>query len=241
MSTKKKQQPFAYSIDPDLYKRSHTPSSTISMGMKPSQASALCWVDQVRREQTLADRWHQRYDPAGTQEAERTAALQRTLARTEARKEAYLGPTANPELHSILYGSATATAAEATGLTRPTGDGGDGGDGGIEAELQKRKVKPSVKYLEARSDRYPLNQRFPRGPATAAQTVGWAAAFADASENASSSVSHDDKCCSGSSGSSHKASADLYKPVRQRPAVLAYHKPEDDDHALLFGYDLQPK
>lgn len=211
----KKKTPFMFSIDPELYQRSHTPAMTIAMGMKSSQASSLCWVDQVRREEALHDRWATTYDPSGSLQVASTTALHRTLARDEARREAYLSPQQNPQISLLLpknripQGSVKPADAETTTPTM-----------GVAAEAMPlgatsgSSTSVTQAYLKARCDAHPLKERFPRGPATAAQHVGWAATAASLSSST---------------------------PKSSRRAMGAYRKPEDDDHAALLGFDYAVK
>ncbi|KAG5509236.1 hypothetical protein GH5_06324 [Leishmania sp. Ghana 2012 LV757] len=230
MPSKKKE--FIYSIDPELYARSRAPASTIAMGMKSSHASSLCWADQVRREERIRELWGATYDTANSQGEKATEAVQRTRARDAARHEAYVRPDKNPELYRILYKrappsslskSAEATASSSSPQLRTVR---------IEpAGTSKDPVSPSGspfartarstthEYLQARCRHHTLQQRYPNGPATAAQAVGW---LTSATEKASASSPEAPYC--------------PYRQVRLRQ-IGAYRNPEDDEHALLFGYD----
>ncbi|GET87246.1 hypothetical protein, conserved [Leishmania tarentolae] len=233
-----KKKAFMYSIDPELYARSHAPASTIAMGMKSSQASSLCWVNQVRKEEQIRELWDAAYDPQHIREKKALQAVQQTRARDAARHEAYVNPESNPELYRILYmkeppssvnnAAAAATASSSSpqpnttteaapaGVVKGTGDPSNNA-----FSLSARSV--TQEYLQARCRNHTLQQRYPSGPFTAAQAVGWAAGSSDPA-----------------SASSGEASSSLYVQVRRRQ-IGAYRKPEDEDHALLFGYDYTPK
>ncbi|CBZ25075.1 conserved hypothetical protein [Leishmania mexicana MHOM/GT/2001/U1103] len=233
----KKKNAFMYSIDPELYARSHAPASTIAMGMKSSQASSLCWANQVQQEERIRDKWDATYDPQHNQENRALQAVQQTRARDAARHEAYVNPEHNPELYSTLYKKAppssvsdaaaapasssspqhnTATEAAPAGTTTGTGDPSD-------SPFARCARSVTQEYLQARCRHHTLQQRYPRGPVTTAQAVGWAAG-----------------ATGRASASSLEASSSPYRQVRRRQ-IGAYRKPEDDEHAFLFGYDYTPK
>lgn len=228
---------FTYSINPELYARSHKPASTIAMGMKGSQASSQCWANQVQREEAIRASWAAKYDPADQQEAEALLALEKTQARDAARHAAYVSPETNPEIHAILYKKpppAVATTAEEKEGGKvgeaspppppPSSSQVASTDSPAEASSGRKVKRAAAAYLEARCDHHTLQQRFPDGPATAAQAVGWGAATAAASGGASS-----------------LASAATAPAAPHRRAAGAYRKPEDDDHAALLGFDYTPK
>lgn len=292
MPPSKKKNAFSYSINPDLWQRSHQPTSTIAMGMKSSQASSLCWKDQVKKENALTASWRAIYDPEGTQEGERSAALQRTLARDAQRHAEYHDRARNPEMHAILKAngdlpqppspSSSSLASSALEGDKAPSDtigsrcGANPCDSGMAHtafdEKKKKSVtfalpssfsaaaagrpqnvmlfaassgsgegsaaaaalsdegtigngytfgqdhkKPSERYLTARTAKYTVQQRYPSGPMTSSQVVGWRVE------------------------SAALAGGETFK--KKPNAVLAgpYRTPEDDDHALLFGYDLQAK
>lgn len=231
-----KKDAFTHSINPELYAKAHRPAGTIAMGMKSSHASAHSWTVQVQREEAIRDSWTHKYDPDAKQSAEAVAALERTQARDTARHAAYVNPSTNPEIHALLYKKtppATTTAASAT-LSAPAD--------AVESELQsstppltlkdgvpvvaggdaasRRVRRAAAAYLEARCDNHPLQQRFPNGPATAAQAVGWGAAQAAAAGKSSVATAH---------------------TAPHRRSAGAYRKPEDEDHAALLGFDYQVK
>ncbi|CAC9472081.1 protein of unknown function - conserved [Leishmania donovani] len=233
----RKKNAFMYSIDPELYTRSHAPASTIAMGMKSSQASSLCWANQVQQEERIREMWGATYDPHHNRENRALQAVQQTRARDAARHEAYVNPEHNPELCSILYkkvppfsvsDAAAATAASSSpqhhttteaalaGTATGTGDPSD-------SAFARSARSVTQEYLQARCRHHTLQQRYPSGPVTAAQAVGWAAGATDRA-----------------SASSLEASSSPYRQVRRRQ-IGAYRKPEDDEHALLFGYDYTPK
>ncbi|TPP53137.1 hypothetical protein CGC20_30165 [Leishmania donovani] len=232
----RKKNAFMYSIDPELYTRSHAPASTIAMGMKSSQASSLCWANQVQQEERIREMWGATYDPHHNRENRALQAVQQTRARDAARHEAYVNPEHNPELCSILYkkvppfsvsDAAAATAASSSpqhhttteaalaGTATGTGDPSD-------SAFARSARSVTQEYLQARCRHHTLQQRYPSGPVTAAQAVGWAAGATDRA-----------------SASSLEASSSPYRQVRRRQ-IGAYRKPEDDEHALLFGYDYTP-
>ncbi|KAG5482863.1 hypothetical protein LSCM1_06895 [Leishmania martiniquensis] len=229
MPSKKKD--FVYSIDPELYARSRAPAKTIAMGMKSSHASSLCWVDQVRREEQIREMWGATHDTKRSQERV-TQAVQRTRARDVARHEAYVHPDKNPELYSILYkrpppsslrDSAAAVAPSSspqlsTAAIAPTGTWKGPVDPSGSA-FSRTARSTTHEYLQARCSHHTLQERYPNGPATAAQAVGWATC---APAEASTSLS--------------AAPHAVHHPARHRQ-IGAYRKPEDDEHALLLGYD----
>lgn len=229
-----KKNNLTYSISPELYARAHQPACTIAMGMKGTQASSQCWVNQVHREEAIHDGWVAKYDPEDRQDREALAALERTQARDAARKEAYLSPTSNPEIHTLLYKDKKASVVPSTAdATMSAGASPNGlhsssvnttqpaSSWEAEAASSLKVRRSAEEYLEARCDHYTLQQRFPDGPATAAQAVGWAAAT------------------DASAGASSIAATSRVAPHR-RPAG-AYRKPEDEEHAALLGFDYTPK
>ncbi|KAK7198695.1 hypothetical protein NESM_000833300 [Novymonas esmeraldas] len=245
-----KKNAFVYSIDPELYARTRAPASTIAMGMKSSQASSLCWAAQVRREEHLCDQWKTTYDLEHRLETRSTDAVERTRARDAARHDAYLSSELNPEVYAILYKKApltstvpdaatTAAAASSSSAAAgaPAGAGTAGATAAETAAVTETSGAPADSafaastrsttqaYLQARCSRRTLQQRFPDGPATAAQAVGWAAGSSSSGSDSASALA---------------ASSAPYRQVRRRQ-MGAYRKPEDEEHALLCGYDYTPK
>lgn len=233
-----------HSINPELWKKSREPTSTVAMGMKQSLGSAICWAAQVEREQQTAKAWQMRYDPQNTQEAQALQALERTIEREKQSREDYSDPQKNPELYTILYrqnlDAATsrfkhekgregdvATSSDTAGATS-TGRGPVSAAFASPSTFETTSkatvaylppVYRTKPYLEARCSQYTPQQRYPQyEPPTSAMVVGW----------------H----CKNSLLA--RSNADLYKPVR--PNVMGpYRNPEDADHGVLFGYDLQSK
>lgn len=234
-----KKNAFTNSINPELYARSQQPASTVAMGMKNSQISSLSWANQVRREEDIRDTWTAKYDPTDRQSEQATLALERTQARDAARHDAYVNPATNPEIHSLLYKRAPPTAA-ATGADAEPNTGtqavaataaattktpSPSSSSPEAAPVVQQASNPRVKraaaaYLNARCDHHTLQQRFPEGPATAGQEVGWGAATAAASG---------------------QSSAITARAAPHRRPAGAYRKPEDDDHADLLGFEYKPK
>lgn len=246
---KKKEE--IYSINKELWEKSRKPTSTVAMGMKQNVASALCWKAQVDREQQTALAWEMKYDPEHKKDKFALAALDHTIDRERRRREDYSDPSRNPELYTILYRQNLDNATSRFKHQQKTSQGGQGEasdtSGGKEAgsnlgpvssafaspssyETTSRAAATSAarlppmfrtqSYLTARCDHYTPQERYggAREPPTAAMVVGWT--------NKDSLLT--------------RSNTDLYKPVR--PNVMGpYRNPEDGDHALLFGYDLQPK
>ncbi|CAJ1020594.1 hypothetical protein NXY56_001863 [Leishmania guyanensis] len=231
-----KKNALMYSIDPELYARSHAPATTVAMGMKSSQASSLCWANQVRREEAIREMWGTTYDPQRNREKKALQAVQQTRARDAARHEAYVNPENNPELYSILYkrpppssvcdsGVTTASSSSpqhSTSTAAPEETAKDTGNSGNNSFARYAR-STTHEYLQARCRSHTLQQRYPSGPATAAQAVGWAVG-----------------ATGRTSVSSSEASFSPHLRVRRRQ-MGTYRKPEDDEHALLFGYDYAPK
>lgn len=92
-----------HSINKDLWEKSHKPSSTVAMGMKPDNSSAICWCAQVQREQDINLRWLQQYDPDHRMRNFALEALCRTIDREKEKRTNYTDPEKNPELYTILY------------------------------------------------------------------------------------------------------------------------------------------
>ncbi|KPA75169.1 putative mitochondrial hypothetical protein [Leptomonas pyrrhocoris] len=211
---------FSYSIDPELYARSQKPAGTIAMGMKNSQVSSLCWAKQVQKEESIRSRWANKYDPTARQETAALQALERTQTRDAAAHEAYVNPANNPEIHALLYRKkpSTVLVTDDTAAAPPASTLTTAAAAPVEEIASLRVRRAADEYLAARREHYTLQQRYPKGPATAAQAVGWAAAT--------------------NSGSS-SGSASCGAPHRRSPG--AYRKPEDEEHATLLGFDYTPK
>jgi hypothetical protein len=218
-----KKSNFTYSINPELYARSHKPASTIAMGMKGSQASSLCWANQVQREKAIRESWAAKYDPEDKLETEALQALERTQERDAARHEAYISPANNPDIHALLYKKAPTVpcSGEGQNTAEPSSSSSDPLAVSVNKASNRRVKRAAAVYLKARCDHYTLQQRYPDGPATAAQAVGWGAATAAVTAGASSIATA------------------RTAPLR-RPAG-AYRKPEDEEHAALLGFDYTPK
>lgn len=235
-----KKNAFVFSINPALYARSKAPAATVAMGMKSSHASSLNWVDQVRREEKIRERWGDTYDPRHGQEGRAVQAVDNTRAREVARHEAYTNPEHNPELHQILYrkappASTTATDSTAAGAATaaatssgPTPDGIAtepmfGKDAARNFAAAHAARNATLDYLQARNRHRTVQERYPAGPATTSQAVGWAAG--DTAHTSAAAIA---------------ATTAAFRQTRCRP-VGAYRKPEDDEHALLLGFDYTPK
>lgn len=240
MGRQKKEQIF--SVNPDLWKRSHEPTMTTAMGIKPNSASAICWKAQVDREYTQQRIWQQLYDPENNTEKVALKAIENTIQRGKDRREAYSNPEKNPELYTILYRQSLDTATNrfqnkqrkgsVDGELSPSSPGPTGGVKGTQhggskvgaTELSSVAHLPPVRrtqpYLEARYENYTPRERFSAHgkPPTTSLCVGW----------------H----CQDSMLT--RSAVELYMPVK--PNVMGpYRMPEDAEHAALFGYDLDPK
>lgn len=101
--SKKNKKEVMHSINTDLWEKSHKPSSTVAMGMKPDSSSAICWCAQVQKEQEISLRWLQQYDPDHRKRNFALEALRRTIEREEEKRANYTDPEKNPELYTILY------------------------------------------------------------------------------------------------------------------------------------------
>ncbi|KAG5509086.1 hypothetical protein JKF63_06094 [Porcisia hertigi] len=236
-----KKKPFVYSIDPALFARSHAPATTIAMGMKNSQASSLCWVKQVQREESIREVWESTYDVQHKRAEQEVQAVARTRARDAARHETYVNPDNNTELYNILYkrappsslcdsAAATVAAAKAPSSTLQTntataapGEASRAPWDPVDSAYSLTARTTTEEYLQARRRNHTLQKRYPHGPATTAQTVGWPPAATDEG-----------------SASSLMSSSLPHRQMGLRK-IGAYRKPEDEEHALLFGYDCIPK
>ncbi|KPI88388.1 hypothetical protein ABL78_2507 [Leptomonas seymouri] len=224
---------FTYSINPELYARSHKPAMTIAMGMKGSHASSLCWSDQVKKEEAIRRHWATKYNFEELQEAEALQALERTQARDAARHEAYVNQSNNPDIHTLLYRKrhSMVSAAPASTLSpavagnelnsstaTPPPSASSAEASSTDGTPSRRVRRATDEYLKARYNHCTMQQRYPEGPATAAQVVGWKAAT-----------------------SSSSSSATAARTATHHRSAGAYRKPEDDDHAALLGFDYTPK
>lgn len=92
-----------HSINKELWEKSHKPSTTVAMGMKLNNASAICWKKQVEQEEQITSRWLHQYDPDHKIRDFGLEALDRSLAREREKRDNYLDPSKNSELYTILY------------------------------------------------------------------------------------------------------------------------------------------
>ncbi|CCW72196.1 unnamed protein product [Phytomonas sp. Hart1] len=244
-----------FSINPEFYERCMKPTNTIAMGMKTNHASSKCWEEQVEKEKRIAEHWEAEYNAnhqtdrqeasneiKGNSSSHRTpplSTIQRVLAQERALKERYLSPERNPELYTHLY---ERPPPSLTGITNPTTTSSSPSR---EETIHNKAANPkmvednrhqhrSERYLFARAQLHSLDERYPNGPMTAAQNIGW-----NIGKNINKNKNNSPTSLGGMT-----AVADvkkLYGPRQLKKLAGGFRKPEDEDHAFLLGYDLIPK